>query len=165
MWKTHLAESPIPAQYLNMTVFRAIGLAMALALLSAQNAAAQIGAGGSTDAFDPSTIRSVISGQISAFLAGDMEQAYSFAAPSIRGRFSSVDQFIGMVKKGYAPVYAPRNYAFGKVLSTDGDVVQQVFVTGPEGKNWIAVYTLQHQPDGSWKISGCYLQPDESKGA
>jgi hypothetical protein len=148
-----------------MTGLRAIGLAVVLALSATPETLAQTGAGGPAVEFDSTTIRSVISGQISAFLTGDDEQAYSFAAPSIKGRFSSVDQFVGMVKRRYQPVYAPKNYAFGLIRSSDSDVIQQVFVTGPKGKDWVALYTLQQQPDGSWKISGCYLQPDESKGA
>lgn len=114
---------------------------------------------------DKATIRSVISGQIAAFLSGDNEQAYSFAAPAIKGTFRSVDQFVGMVKRQYLPVYAPRNYAFGEIRALQSDVVQQVFVTGPKGKNWIALYTLQQQPDGAWKISGCYIRPDDGRGA
>ena len=148
-----------------MTGLRAIGLAVVLALSATPEILAQAGAGGPAAEFDSRTIRSVISGQISAFLTGDDEQAYSFAAPSIKGRFSSVDQFVGMVKRRYLPVYAPKNYAFGLISSSDSEVIQQVFVTGPKGKDWVALYTLQQQPDGSWKISGCYLQPDESKGA
>jgi hypothetical protein len=26
-----------------------------------------------------------------------------------------------------------------------------------EGMDWIAIYTLEQQPDGTWRISGCYL--------
>jgi hypothetical protein len=36
-----------------------------------------------------------------------------------------------------------------------------VFLVGPDGKSYVAVYTFQRQPDGSWRISGCYLVPDE----
>ena len=60
------------------------------------------------------TAESVIGGQINAFRAGDHEQAYSYAAPSIRQIFGSTDRFIGMVKKGYGPIYGARNWSFGR---------------------------------------------------
>lgn len=143
---------------------KAIGPALALTALIVSLSHAQTG-GGPGNSFDQTAIRSVISGQISAFRSGDHEQAYSYAAPSIRTMSGSVDRFIGMVKKGYLPVYAPRNYTFGEIRYTDNEVVQQVYVTGPRGKSWIALYTLQLQAGGEWKISGCYLQPDSGKGA
>jgi hypothetical protein len=141
--------------------------AFALVLLLAAGSAKSVYAQPESSAAepDPSAIQSVISGQIAAFRSGDDEKAYSFAAPAIRHQFTTVDQFMTMVRKGYAPVYAPRSYAFGKSGSTNGNALQQVFVTGPDGRNWIAVYTLQHQPDGSWKINGCFLRPDKGEGA
>ena len=44
-----------------------------------------------------------------------------------------------------------------------GDIYRgkRVLVTGPDGKQWIAEYTLQRQPDGSWKINGCKLLEDD----
>lgn len=158
-----LAERPAPPHPSGMRMFRALGLALILAACSDSSGFAQSTPG--TAELDPSAVQSVISGQIAAFLSGDGEKAYSFAAPSIRGQFTTVEQFMGMVRKGYAPVYAPRNYAFGKTGSTNGNAIQQVFVTGPDGRNWIAVYTLEHQSDGSWKINGCFIQPDKGEGA
>ncbi|HSM40348.1 MAG TPA: DUF4864 domain-containing protein [Afifellaceae bacterium] len=146
-----------------MRTFHALGLALILAATSVKSGFAQ--AEPEIADLDPAAIQSVISGQIAAFLSGDDEKAYSFAAPSIRGQFATIEQFMGMVRKGYAPVHAPRSYTFGRSGSTQGKAIQQVFVTGPDGRNWIAVYTLEHQPDGSWKINGCFLQPDKGEGA
>lgn len=148
-----------------MDLHRALCVALFLSVFSAASAAAQSGSGTAIAEFDQSAVQSVISRQITAFLSGNGEEAYSFAAPSIRNQFSTVEQFMGMVRKGYAPVYAPRSFAFGKSGSTNGNAIQQVFVTGPDGRNWIAVYTLEHQPDGSWKINGCFLRPDKGEGA
>ena len=36
----------------------------------------------------------------------------------------------------------------------------KVFLVGPDGKSYVALYTLQRQPDGSWRINGCTLIED-----
>ena len=30
-------------------------------------------------------------------------------------------------------------------------------ILGPDGQNYEAVYTMERQPDGTWRINGCYL--------
>ena len=103
--------------------------------------------------------QSTIRGQIEAFLAGDEARAYSYAAPNIKRLFPTVDTFMGMVRGGYQPVYRPQNYAFGKVEEpSDGAVIQQVLLVGPDGKSYEAVYTLRRQPDGSFQITGVSLR-------
>ena len=111
---------------------------------------------------DRVAIRAMISGQIDAFRRDDALAAYSFAAPGIRGMFPSVGQFMAMVRNNYRPVYRPRAVTFGELFSSPDGVVQKVYVTGPEGKNWLALYSLEQQPDGDWKISGCVLAKDDS---
>lgn len=106
-------------------------------------------------------IRSVIEGQIDAFRHGDGAAAYALAAPAIRQVFPSVDAFMGMVRRQYQPVYRPRSFAFGALLQSPNGPQQEVFVVGPDGTPWIALYTLQRQPDGTWKINGCVLVRDD----
>ena len=108
----------------------------------------------------------VIDGQITAFLSDDNETAYSYASPTIKNMFPSVEAFMNMVTRGYQPVWKPRNYTFGKSLEVENDqIVQQVLVTGPDGKEYEAVYTLQRQVDGSYKITGVHLRETASAGA
>ena len=35
--------------------------------------------------------------------------------------------------------------------------VRSLFVIGPDGHAYMAFYTMERQPDGSWRISGCHL--------
>ena len=103
------------------------------------------------------TVQDVIQRQIGAFLNDDAEMAYSFASPTIREKFASVEAFFDMVKKGYAPVYRPGNFAFGR-SKVDGDmVVQEVLISGPDGKDWTALYQVVRQPDDSYKINGVHM--------
>lgn len=103
------------------------------------------------------TAQDIIQNQITAFLNDDAKTAYSFASPTIRGKFPNEAVFFDMVKKGYAPVYRAGNFAFGR-SKVEGDmVVQEVLISGPDGKDWTALYQLLRQPDGSYKINGVHM--------
>lgn len=106
--------------------------------------------------------RKVIAAQIDAFLKNDADTAYSFAAPGIKAKFPDKTVFFDMVKKSYAPVYHPGNYAFGRSKSVDGGalVIHELLITGQDGKNWRALYKMSRQPDGSYKIEGVAIVPD-----
>lgn len=103
--------------------------------------------------------QSTIDSQLKAFLADDGVRAYSFAAPNIKRIFPTVDRFMDMVTNGYMPVRRPKDYAFGKVEQpSPTSIIQQVLITGPDGKEYEAVYTLELQPDGTFRITGCSLR-------
>lgn len=111
---------------------------------------------------DQATIRSVIESQIDAFRADDGDKAFSFASPGIRRMFGTSDTFMEMVRSGYAPVYRPRNYGFGRLITRGGLPVQVVRLVGPDGRRIDAHYHMERQPDGSWRIAGCQLvEPDD----
>jgi hypothetical protein len=109
---------------------------------------------------DQAAIKSLIEGQIDAFQRDDGAAAYGYASPNLHGLFPSIDQFMQMVKRGYAPVYRPRSVTFGNLVDSPVGPLQKVFVVGPDGKGYVAVYSLQRQPDGTWKINGCTLVED-----
>jgi len=111
---------------------------------------------------DRAVIQSLINGQIDAFRHDDGAAAYGFASPTIQGYFPTVDAFMGMVKNGYPPVYRPQSVTFGPLVDTELGPLQKVFITGPDGKSYIAVYSMQRQPDGTWKINGCSLLQDDT---
>ena len=111
---------------------------------------------------DRATIQSLISGQIEAFRADNGAAAYAYASPTIQAYFPTADAFMAMVKQGYMPVYRPNSVTFGPLVDGPTGPVQKVFVTGPDGRNYIAAYSMQQQPDGSWKINGCSLVEDDT---
>lgn len=129
-----------------------LGLMLALAL----PATAQVSSS------DQDAIRDVIQRQVDAFRRDDGETAFGFASPAIRGMFGSSDVFMDMVRQGYLPVYRPRVFEFREIVTLHGMVTQKVHVVGPDGRPVTAFYPMAQQPDGSWRIEGCYLQaPDE----
>lgn len=108
---------------------------------------------------DGGAIRDIISRQVAAFRRDDAESAFALASPRVRQQFGVASTFIVMVREGYAAVYRPRDFVFGG-LTVDGDEgVQEVHVTGPDGAPVTAVYLMQRQPDGAWRIDGCVLLP------
>lgn len=109
--------------------------------------------------------RQVIQQQMNAFQRDDATSAYSYATTSLQKRFQNPDIFIAMVKRGYAPVYRPQGVTYGRIKETDFGPVQEVYLTGPEGGNWLALYSFEQQEDGSWRISGCYLTKSQGLGA
>ena len=114
---------------------------------------------------DKSSFQTVISSQIEAFRADDGALAFSFAAPSIKSKFQSVETFMTMVRRGYRPVYRPRSLKFGAVTDELGVPTQTVHIVGPNGAAWTALYAMQRQPDGMWKIAAVVLRKEEGAGA
>ncbi len=110
--------------------------------------------------------QSAIDGQLKAFLANDNAKAYSYAAPNIKSIFPTLDSFMHMVENAYQPVWHPQSYAFGKVEeSSPTTVIQEVMVVGPNGKNFKAVYKLELQPDGMFRIVSVSLKASNSLSA
>lgn len=108
-------------------------------------------------AADRKEIRQVIADQMEAFQRDDGAAAFAYASPAIRERFGSPDNFMTMVRRGYAPVYRPRQVEFWELIEEPGKPTQQVYVVGPDGVPMLALYEMQRQPDGSWRIDGCRL--------
>ncbi len=108
-------------------------------------------------AADRGAIRQVIESQMSAFRQNDAAAAFRFAAPGIQAMFGTPDNFIRMVESGYPPVYRPREVEFRDIVTRDDLIVQKVLIVGPDGRPVLALYTMEMQPDGTWRIAGCRL--------
>ncbi|HEY1382832.1 MAG TPA: DUF4864 domain-containing protein, partial [Dongiaceae bacterium] len=104
---------------------------------------------------DAQAIQRVIQGQMNAFRVDDWTAAFAYAAPSIRQKFQSPQIFSQMVTQAYQPVYRPRSVEFRELKASEFGPTQEVFVVGPDGVGYLAYYTMEQQPDGTWRISGC----------
>ena len=103
------------------------------------------------------TAQTIIRSQVEAFGRDDAATAYSYAAPGIHEMFPQPDIFLGMVQHSYAPVYRHKSFEFGEARASDGKIAQQVRIIDADGVPWDGLYTLEQEPDGSLKISGCVL--------
>lgn len=113
------------------------------------------------DSVTPSSaaaIRLVIESQIDAFQRDDSVEAFSYASPSIRSRFRDAEVFMRMVQTGYPQVYRPSVVEFQELDLDAGRAVQGVFFVGPDGRGARALYFMELQPDGGWKIDGVQVQ-------
>ena len=106
---------------------------------------------------DVAAAQSVIRAQEQAFGRDDAAAAYSHAAPAIRQIFPQADIFLQMVQQGYPPIYRHKSFEFGEARAADGQIAQRVHIVDANGETWEALYTLEQQPDGSLKITGCSL--------
>jgi hypothetical protein len=128
-----------------------------LGLLALLGSCLPLSAQGVSDA-DAQEFQRIITSQLNAFNADDGPAAYEFAAPAIRCLFPSPEIFMSMVRQGYPPIYRRQSYSFGEVgLDMSGAPMQRVTIIDMNGKAWTALYTMERQPDGSWKIIGCRL--------
>ncbi|WP_407117102.1 DUF4864 domain-containing protein [Bradyrhizobium sp. LMG 9283] len=121
-----------------------VALTIALSLLAAR-------------ADDVTAAQGVIRAQEQAFIHDDASAAYSYAAPAIKQIFPAPDIFMSMVQNGHAPVYRHKSFEFGDSKIEGSSVAQRVHIIDANGEAWEALYTLEQQADGSYKITGCSL--------
>ncbi len=114
---------------------------------------------------DWTEIKRVIAAQRDALVNDDGERAFSFAAPSIRGHFGDVATFMRMVRESYRALLDARYVEFldGAVIA--GDTVQPLRLVLPDGTVRVAIYGVQRQPDGGWRITACVIAPSTVRSA
>jgi len=106
-------------------------------------------------------IIAVIQAQLDAFQRDDGEAAFSLASPGIQERFQTSENFLNMVIAYYPAVYRPKQIEFLELRSVKGIPVQMVYLVGPDGLEYLALYPMEKQIKGSWKTDGCYLNQIE----
>ena len=109
-------------------------------------------------AADDLSAQGVIRAQEQALARDDAAAAYSHAAPALQRMFGDPDNFMNMVRNGYAPVYRHKSFEFGESRTNAGRIEQDVRIVDTSGVPWDALYFLEAQPDGSLKIIGCTLK-------
>lgn len=107
-------------------------------------------------------VRTVIEAQLAAFSKDDAAKAFSYAAPGIQQTFGDAQTFFAMVRTSYPVVYRPATVAFLAPQWIDDDLYQGVRMSDAEGRSWLAIYRMQRQADGAWRINGCEVV--EAKG-
>ena len=105
-----------------------------------------------------SETQSIIESQIQAFLDENAELAYSYAAPLIKMKFNSPQEFMYMVRNYYEPVYNPKQFQFLDAKYFEGAIFHQLQVISQKNESFLATYSLI-QDEGKWKISGCAVYP------
>lgn len=112
---------------------------------------------------DRAQIKSVIERQLAAFARDDAAAAFGFASPGIQRHFGSADTFMAMVRSDYRAVYRPRSVSFGALERVEQNLVQIVDLIGPAGESVRALYIMERDGHGAWRINGVSLLPGTQK--
>ena len=106
-------------------------------------------------------VRAVVTAQLKAFSEDDAEAAFATATPSVRDALKKPERFIALVQGNYPMVYRAAGFAFLPPQREDGQVLQMVSIRDDEGKTWLALFSLEQQPDMSWRIGGCIVAEND----
>ena len=114
---------------------------------------------------DWKAIKALIAEQLAALKAGDGSKAFTYASPGIRQQFGNAGTFLEMVRASYGALIAARYTEFLEGAVIDGRVIQPLRLIGPDDTVLIALYTMERQGGGGWKIAGCILAPSTVRAA
>lgn len=101
-------------------------------------------------------IEDVIGGQLEAFNDRDVNTAFSFASPMIKGIFRDPSNFGMMVERGYPMVWDNADVRFLDLREEAGMQIQTIMVRDAEGVFHTLEYAMIETPDG-WQINGVQL--------
>ena len=99
-------------------------------------------------------IHGVIAAQVAAFRAGDLDEAFSYAAPNIQATFGDAQTFGLMVEQGYEQIFATRDYEFVDLIGTMDSPIQVVSFVGEDLTSVMAFYFMKISSTGQWRIAG-----------
>jgi hypothetical protein len=105
------------------------------------------------------SIQRVISQQRAALVAGDGAKAFGYASPGTQAQFGDAATFMTMVRTGYAPLLTARYVEFLEGAVIDGVVIQPLRLIDADNTVRVALYTMERQKSGIWRISGCRIAP------
>ena len=116
-------------------------------------------------AADWQAIKRVIGDQLAALRKDDGPRAFAFAAPALQAQFESAEKFMRMVHAGYQPLIDARYDEFLEGAVIDGQVIQPLRLVLRDDTVLVALYTMQRDDAGRWRIAGCLLAPSTVKTA
>jgi hypothetical protein len=110
-------------------------------------------------AADWTAIKQAIAEQRSALKAGDAVKAFGYASPGIRNQFGDAATFIGMVRAAYSALLTARYAEFLDGAVIEGTVIQPLRLIDNDNTVRVALYIMERQDNGTWRISGCRIAP------
>ncbi|MCC5973994.1 MAG: DUF4864 domain-containing protein [Rubellimicrobium sp.] len=119
---------------------------------------------GPLSADDATDIRGVISNQLDAFNDRDVDGAFAYASPAIKGMFGSPQNFGRMVEQGYPMVWSNSDVQFLDLRDEGGRLTQRVMMRDPSGARHVLDYQMIQTGDG-WQINGVWIVPMPDVGA
>lgn len=109
-------------------------------------------------------IEDTIQNQFDAFVARDVEQAFTYASPNIQGLFGTPENFGRMVQQGYPMVWDPGQVDFIDLQALGSLVVQRVQVIDQAGNAHYLGYAMV-ETEAGWVINGVQILRAPGVGA
>jgi len=138
-----------------MRIFTLVGMALAAASMQLK-ARADTLAGA-----DVQQVQAVVMAQLKAFSSEDAEAAFAVATPEVRKSVGDPGRFLALVRGNYPMVHHPAGFAFLAPVVEKNQVLQAVALRDADDKTWIALFTLERQPDDSWRIGACIVAEND----
>jgi Domain of unknown function (DUF4864) len=138
---------------------------MGLAAFFALDTSAALAATPPMRASDWKSIKQVIGAQRAALIAGDGDKAFGYATPALRTQFGDADTFMAMVHVGYPALLTARYTEFLEGAVIDGLIIQPLRLIDADNSVRVALYTVEKQKSGAWRISGCRIGPSTVQAA
>jgi hypothetical protein len=110
-------------------------------------------------------IRRVIAEQRTALIEGNADRAFGYATDRTKQQFGDAETFLSMVRTGYAALLTARYVEFLEGAVIEGVVVQPLRLIGADNTVLVALYTLEKQKNGRWRIAGCRIAPSTVQAA
>lgn len=136
-------------------IFTLVGMALAAASMQ-MKARADTLAGSQAQ-----QVQAVVLAQLKAFSEDDAEAAFATATPEVRKTVGDPRRFMALVRGNYPMVYQPAGFGFLSAQADSGKVLQAVALRDRDGKTWLALYSLERQPDDTWRIGGCIVAAND----
>lgn len=134
--------------------FLAVAIFIFGAFLSWSPAAAQVV---DLSPADVTEIQGAVQSQIEALANDDADSAFELTTAETKSRLGTPERFLALIKEQYDPVYRNRLVMMATPKMVAGSVYQLVRLTALDSQVWLAIYQMDKDPDGSWKIDGCEL--------
>ena len=112
---------------------------------------------------DRIAIRATVQAQLKAIHTNDADLAFAYATVELQQKVGSPHAFMRMIRESYKPVHQPRAMFFQDARIMEGVATQHVLFMDASGAPVKAVYSMQRQTDGTWRINGCMLYHSDAR--
>lgn len=119
---------------------------------------------GAALAQDNAAIEDVIGSQLQAFNDRDVDEAWQYASPMIKGMFGTPQNFGMMVERGYPMVWTNSDARFMDLREINGRLYQRVMIRDANGALHVLEYQMIEAENG-WQINGVSILPAPDVGA
>jgi len=108
---------------------------------------------------DWTSIQRIIDEQLEALRSGDATRAFAYASTGIRDQFDDATTFMSMVRQRYGVLLTARYTEFLEGAVIDGHTLQPLRLVMNDDTVLVAIYEMQRDERGGWRIAGCVIAP------